>query len=210
MTSQVLHAASRALVSGTLAAGAVTLVASLVTRRAAGSSAAALNATSHFLWGERAGREDAYSMKYTATGAVANYGASIFWALFYEMLAGRTGRTRPRALLDGALVSAAAYVTDYHIVPKRLTPGFEMRLPRAALAGVYVALALGLSARDLILPFSTKKPGPGKLPTRTMEKYPWDPIEQAAADRSRGLENTDCRVLDQSSEEHCPRPTPGK
>ncbi len=59
---------SRALVSGTIAATAVTLVASFAARRATGSSAAALNATSHFLWGERAGRENAYSMKYTATG----------------------------------------------------------------------------------------------------------------------------------------------
>lgn len=144
---------SRALVSGTLAAAAVTLVASLAARRSTGSSAAALNATSHFLWGERAGSEDAYSMKYTGTGFAANYGASIFWALFYELLGGGKRRTRPRALFDGTLVSAAAYVTDYHIVPKRLTPGFEMRLPRAALAGVYAALALGLSARDLLRSF---------------------------------------------------------
>ena len=141
---------NRALVSGTLAAAAVTLVASLAARRAGGSSAAALNATSHFLWGERAGREDAYSMKYTGTGFAANYGASVFWALFYEALGRGKRRTPARALLDGALISAAAYVTDYHVVPKRLTPGFELRLPGPALACVYAALALGLSARDLI------------------------------------------------------------
>jgi hypothetical protein len=56
------------------------------------------------------------------------------------------------------LISAAAYVTDYHIVPKRLTPGFEMRIPRVALAGVYAALALGLSARDLIWPRKNARP----------------------------------------------------
>jgi len=141
---------NRALVSGTIAAAAVTLVASLAARRATRSSAAALNATSHFLWGERAGRQNAYSAKYTATGFIANYGASGFWALFYEALGKGKPRRPARALLDGALTSAAAYVTDYHIVPKRLTPGFEMRVPGAALAGVYTALALGLSLRDLI------------------------------------------------------------
>ncbi len=72
------------------------MVASLAARRATGSSAAALNATSHFLWGERAAREDGYSMKYN-------------------------GLHR------------------------------QLRLPRAALACVYAALALGLSARDLIV-----------------------------------------------------------
>ena len=140
---------NRSLLSGSLAALAVTLVASLAARRSSGSAAAALNATSHLLWGERAGRQDAYSMKYTATGFATNYGASIFWALFYEAL-GRGKRRRPqRALLDGALVATAAYITDYHIVPRRLTPGFEMRISPGALALVYAALALGLSAREL-------------------------------------------------------------
>ena len=138
----------RALVSGTLAAAAVTLVASLAARRKTGSSAAALNATSHFLWGERAARKNEYSMRYTGVGYAANYGASIFWALFYEAL-GRK-RTPAQALRDGALVSAGAYVTDYHIVPKRLTPGFELRLSGKALACIYAALALGLSVRDLV------------------------------------------------------------
>jgi hypothetical protein len=141
---------NRALVSGSLAAAAVTLVASLAARRSTGSAPAALNATSHFLWGNRAARQNDYSVKYTATGFIANYGASIFWALFYEALGRGKPRSAARALLDGALVSAAAYVTDYHIVPKRLTPGFELRIPRTALAAVYAALAAGLSARDMI------------------------------------------------------------
>lgn len=71
----------RALVSGSVAAAAVTLVASLAGRRATGSYAAPLNATSHFLWGGRAGRRNDYSLKYTASGFIANYGAAVFWAL---------------------------------------------------------------------------------------------------------------------------------
>jgi hypothetical protein len=138
----------RALVSGTLAAAAVTLVASLAGRRATGSSAAALNATSHFLWGHGAARRNAYSLKYTGVGFAANYGASVFWALLYEALGSRQ-RTRSRALRDAAATAAIAYVVDYHVVPKRLTPGFELRIPSKALAAVYAALALGLSLRDL-------------------------------------------------------------
>ncbi len=139
---------ARALVSGTLAAAAVTVAASLAARRATGSSAAALNATSHFLWGDAAARRNKYSVKYTGVGYAANYGASIFWALFYEAL-GRK-RSAGQALRDGLLVSAGAYVTDYHLVPERLTPGFELRLSGKALACIYGALALGLSARDLV------------------------------------------------------------
>jgi hypothetical protein len=140
----------RALISGSIAAAAVTLVASLAGRRTAGSYPAPLNATSHFLWGGRAARKDGYSLKYTATGMAANYGASVFWALFYEALAGRMA-----PLSRGAAVSALAYVVDYHVVPRRLTPGFELRLGGPALAAIYAALALGLSVRDLL----SRKPG---------------------------------------------------
>ena len=78
----------------------------------------------------------------------ANYGASVFWALLYEALGSRQ-RTRPRALRDAAAAAAIAYVVDYHVVPKRLTPGFELRIPSKALAAIYAALAVGLSLRDL-------------------------------------------------------------
>jgi hypothetical protein len=140
----------RVLVSGTLAAAAVTAVASLASRRATGSHASALNATSHVLWGQSAARRNAVSLKYTGVGLAANYGASLFWAVFYELFGRGRRRSTGRALRDGALVSAAAYIVDYHVVPKRLTPGFELRLPGRALAGIYAALALGLALRDAI------------------------------------------------------------
>ena len=141
---------SRALVSGTLAAAAVTAVAALASRRATGSHASALNAVSHVLWGEGAARRNAVSAKYTGVGVAANYGASLLWAAFYELLGRGRRRSPARALRDGALVSAAAYVVDYHVVPKRLTPGFELRLPGRALAGIYAALAFGLALRDAV------------------------------------------------------------
>jgi hypothetical protein len=139
----------KALVSGTLAAAAVSLVASIASRRATGAYATALNSTSHFAWGDRAARRHAVSVKYTALGAAANYGACVFWALFYEALGGGKRRRQLHALRDGALVSALAYVVDYHVVPRRLTPGFELRLPGRALAGIYGALAIGLALRDV-------------------------------------------------------------
>lgn len=139
----------RALVSGTLAAAAVTLVASVASRRATGSAASALNATSHFLWGDRAARRNAYSVKYTGVGFAANYGASTLWALLYEGLGRGRRRSATRALRDGAITSAIAYVVDYHMVPRRLTPGFELRIPGRALAAVYGALAVGLALRDM-------------------------------------------------------------
>lgn len=142
---------ARALASGTLAAVATTTVVTLYGRRTGGSFAAPINATSHALWGEAAERENGCSLKYTGIGLLFNHAGSIFWALFYEAFTGPRP-SRKRVLHGGALVSAAAYVVDYHIVPPRLTPGFEKRLPRKALAPVYVALAAGLCIRDLTRP----------------------------------------------------------
>ena len=52
-------------------------------------------------------------------------------------------------ILDAAAVTAGAYLIDYHLIPKRFTPGFEKRLSGKSLAAVFVALAVGLAARDL-------------------------------------------------------------
>ena len=63
-----------------------------------------------------------------------------------------TSQARPmlEPILDAAAVTAGAYLTDYYLVPKRFTPGFEKRLSGKSLFGVYIALAVGLAARDLI------------------------------------------------------------
>jgi hypothetical protein len=43
-----------------------------------------------------------------------------------------------------------AYVVDYHVVPKRLTPGIESRLSCRSLLLVYVVLALSLGLGGLL------------------------------------------------------------
>jgi hypothetical protein len=41
-------------------------------------------------------------------------------------------------------VAALAYVTDYHLIPRRFTPGFELSLSRHSFPWLYAALAAGL------------------------------------------------------------------
>jgi hypothetical protein len=141
----------RGLASGSVAAAAVSVAVGIIGRRIAGSAAAPFNATSHVAWGERAALEDGASLKYTGTGIAANYGACVFWAMLYEALGRGRPRSPARALLDGALVSATAYTVDYHLIPRRLTPGFELRVPAPALAGIFAVLALGLAASDVLV-----------------------------------------------------------
>jgi hypothetical protein len=40
---------------------------------------------------------------------------------------------------------------DYHVVPKRLTPGYEHRISSGALLATYGALAAGLALGALLL-----------------------------------------------------------
>jgi hypothetical protein len=150
----------------------VAAAASLAGKREEGSYAAPLNATSHIVWGDDAASKDAPSLKYTLTGFLLNHASAIFWALFYEKLLGmdetRRDRVRPKnwgkvpadglaerapfaqPLLDAAVVTAGAYITDYYLVPKRFTPGFEKRLSAKSMFAVYAALAAGLAIRDVI------------------------------------------------------------
>jgi hypothetical protein len=157
-TSTMLNtetAIRRALTSGTLAGIATVAATALAGKRETGFYAAPLNATSHIVWGDKAAMQDKPSLKYTLTGFLLNHAAVIFWAAIYEKLFGRrtTRANEPASLLrplaGSAIVSAGAYVTDYYLVPDRLTPGFEKRLSNKSLLIFYGVLALGLAAHDL-------------------------------------------------------------
>lgn len=147
-------AVRRALVSGSVAAAAAAATAAFAGRRQTGSYAAPLNATSHILWGEDATWRNQPSWKYTGAGLLLTHGAGLFWATLYEKMFGRGDQASPpaplAALAGAAAVSAGAYLTDYYLVPRRLTPGYERRVSGGALAGIFAALAVGLAARDLV------------------------------------------------------------
>ncbi|HET9694709.1 MAG TPA: hypothetical protein VFP48_09995 [Steroidobacteraceae bacterium] len=141
-----------AAVSGAVAAGTVSAAVALAGARDSGSAIAPLNATSHIAWGESAGAVESIDAKHTLVGMALNAGACVFWATFYEKWFGRAAERGEvgTALLGGAAVAAAAYVTDYHVVPQRLTPGWEARISRRSLAVAYTVLALTLPLRGLL------------------------------------------------------------
>lgn len=110
---------------------------------------APIDAVSHIAWGDRAFACEKLDIRHTLVGAVLNAGAVLSWSALHTLVLGR----RPhilRALAAGAAVSALAYVVDYHVVPKRLMPGFEVHLRRRGLRTVYIMLALSLAAGGLL------------------------------------------------------------
>lgn len=156
----------RAMKSGTVSGLATAAVASLAGKCEGHPYAVPLNATSHIIWGEKAAKQDSASLKYTLTGFLLNHASAIFWALFYEKLLGERNERRKdlwraspasgelmplvKPVLGGAAVAGAAYIIDYHLIPKRFTPGFEKRLSGKSLAAIFATLAGSLAASTLL------------------------------------------------------------
>lgn len=136
--------------TGALATAATTAAVAALGKLRNGSAAGPINAVSHILWGERDSDTDALDAKHTLVGAGLNAAAVTAWAALYELLMPRGKRPSfQRAMVVGGAVSTIAYITDYHVVPKRLTPGFEKRVSGASLFGIYAVLAFALAAGSL-------------------------------------------------------------
>ena len=109
-----------------------------------------INGVSHILWGPKAAVQQRFTARYTGSGLVLNALACAFWAWTYGMVSRITPAPMSHVSLagKGIGVAALAYVTDYYLVPRRFTPGFEMSLSRRSFPWVYAALAGGLILPD--------------------------------------------------------------
>lgn len=144
----LLNRAIDTLTTAGIATAVTTGAALIVAKQQTGAAAAGLNATSHIAWGDEAFTRDEADLKHTLVGGLINAGAMVAWSALHELL------PRPRSVLGalgkGAAVSAAAFVTDYYVVPERLTPGFEQRFSARALALTYGLLAGALALGSLV------------------------------------------------------------
>jgi hypothetical protein len=134
-----------ALWVGALAGVATTVGAALFGKAEGKGVAEVLNTTSHIVWGEEALDKKQLDVKHTLVGVGINLAAVTGWAFVNELLMGRKKeRTLPKAIATATATTAIAYAVDYHMIPKRLTPGFEEKLSGKALTGIYVVLAAAL------------------------------------------------------------------
>lgn len=135
--------AVRALRSGALASLLSTLAVTAFSRARTGAPAAGTNAASQWFWYPHARHVRRLSPRYTLAGYAVHHASSLWWAGAFELL--RPHRLPPRKRAAGAAgVAALAYLVDYHVVPRRLSPGFEHRIGRRGMCAAYAAFALGL------------------------------------------------------------------
>lgn len=138
------------VVSGTVASIASTISLLVLGRVELSETAAPLNGPSQWIWGMRAPFQNHFSFQYTLAGYAIHHAASVFWAILYErlrqrLLQGAQEKNKP-LLAPAAVITTAAYVVDFNLTPRRLTPGFEKRLSKRGLFIVYGTFALGLAA----------------------------------------------------------------
>jgi hypothetical protein len=137
---------TNAAFSGSCASAGSSLVLAARGRAECDSAAAPNNGPSQWVWGRRGARARHASLRNTAVGYGIHHAVSVAWAMLFERLRGaHAAAPLPRALAAGALTAALAYVVDYKLAPRRLQPGFDVRLGPASLFLVYASFAGGLA-----------------------------------------------------------------
>jgi hypothetical protein len=138
----------RALRTGSWASVASTAVLLVCGKGALNDSARPINGPSQWVQGRHAPHMPGASVKYTAVGYAIHHAMSVFWATLFE----RFRPPRPSAstaFVAASVTATAAFVADFHVVPKRLSPGFETELPRSCVIASYIAFAAALACAAL-------------------------------------------------------------
>jgi hypothetical protein len=97
------------------------------------------NDVSHVLLGEEKSDCNGFNPQTSLLGLALNAAAMQFWAIPYRWIFGTPGF--PRSALTASAAAAIIYLIDYHLLPKRLAPGFERRLSGGSILCIY-AVAL--------------------------------------------------------------------
>lgn len=108
---------------------------------------APVQAVSHIVYGKRAYETNDENLTYIVVGFLLNAFAMVMWSGVTE-LAFRAIGMPPGNLVIGLIVAAGvtitSFIVDFHVVPKRFTPGFEHILDRRALFITYFFLGASL------------------------------------------------------------------
>lgn len=135
------------LKTGFVLAATTTATIMLVSDRETGSPWAAINDIAHVVDGDDKIQPVEFAPRESRLGIFVNGTAMALWGILYEGALAVSGfQSNP---MTAALATTTAYVTDYHIVPKRFTPGIEKRLSGKALLVTYAALGATFALSSL-------------------------------------------------------------
>ena len=113
---------------------------------------APMHSISHILFGEKVLLATKPDPTYIAVGFFTNLSAMVGWAIVAEIgfqVLKLSSKDIALSCLLAVAVTVLAYFVDYHLVPKRFTPGIEDVLSKSAIYAVYVFLAIGFAIGGL-------------------------------------------------------------
>jgi hypothetical protein len=127
-------------------------IAAMLAARAEGEGALEpLNATSHWLHGDTAGDVEALDVAHSGVGLATHHLSAMFWAVPYALwLSSEPDRTAGEILGGAAATAVTAATVDYGLMPRRLSPGWELALSPRGIAASFAGLALGLAGGALL------------------------------------------------------------
>jgi putative flippase GtrA len=152
------------IVAGALSTLALGALARLVGKH----PAAPVSAVSHWVWPQEVNQTARPRTRHFMTGLAIHHLMSIGWAAVNAFTLAAIQESREpcsdspseyleRIALAGAMTLAAAF-SDYVVVPKRFTPGFEFHLRVPQIAAVYVAFGAGLVAPFVLKDLCRRRP----------------------------------------------------
>jgi hypothetical protein len=140
----------RAVFSGSLASVAIAFALTVLARREGKRALQPINATSHWLNGKHAGRVRKADAPHTLVGYLTHHVSAVFWAYLFERWLGSRRRGMLAVVPRAAVMSGIAAAVDYGLVPRRLTPGWELVVSNRSLKTAYVVMGLALAAGALL------------------------------------------------------------
>lgn len=140
-------------ISGSVASIASTAVLTVCGEKDSNSAVAPTNATSRWIWGDRAAYHHGVDGRHTAVGYLIHHASSTLWAVVYEKWFGKKADKGDlgAALAGGAVVASLACFVDYKVTPYRLQPGFDKRLTTPSMFLTYATFGAALALRGLAI-----------------------------------------------------------
>ena len=127
---------------------ATTTVATIIASLAeTGKPWAATNAIAHIVDGDDVEQPTNFDLRATSIGLGINATAMLAWAVLFEA-GSEIAKIEPDAP-TGFAAATAAWVIDYKLVPKRLTPGVEKHLTFGPILAIYAVLGTTLALSSL-------------------------------------------------------------
>jgi hypothetical protein len=105
-----------------------------------------VNASSHWLWGDDEARTARADLSRTGVGGATNFLAGMMWGGLFGIHLHRNRPEPVEMVRDGAVLGAIAGLLDYGLLPRRLSPGWEL-----AISGRSVVLSMAATAAGAVV-----------------------------------------------------------